>query len=326
MFTKAFRVFFVSLAILAGSLSAFSFDRSGILDMHYGPNLSLTAMGNSPIIWGEWLPQLITAVDFSWIEPLGDSLPYGEGVNVNAAFLRMQAGLELSPFYENFSFGMGLRPFSINPQIGLNFVYSNLVYFDSNIEMAMAGSSSAKQKGSIAQNWNTKYIFDNIYGDEDIDFDFSQSFTMGANLDYRSKTGLMVGVYFNFILVDITTGFDGKSYDYQRNMPVFSRDYLLELCLFGRYPLSQTLIFLYEIDFYKSGVSKSGNTIHKESLHYGKVLSGLEYAWGNRNKHRFTLTPGFFMRGKSRFYDGNVGQQFIIQLQYSCQFGLFSYF
>lgn len=326
MFAKTFRVFLLTLALCLGNLQAFSYDKAGLQGLYFGPNLSWTTMGNSGILWGQWFPQLTTAADFNWVEPLGDALPYGEKLDPKSNFLRFQAGLELSPFYENVSIGLGISPFPIRSQISFRFLYDHLVYFGSNIEMAMVSSSNDGKNGSIAENWKTKYILDNIYGEDDSSIDFSQTFTIGLDVDYLSLSGMMVGVHFNFILVDISTDFDGKSYDYQRNMPIFSRDYLLELSAYGIFPLFSCFNLVYEFDFLKSGLLKKGNTIKKESLSYGKLLVGGEFGWGQSKKHRLTITPGFFARGKERFYDGSIGEQFIIQVQYRRQFGFFDFF
>lgn len=326
MFMKTFRILVITVAFFISALQAYSFDKVGVLGLHFGPNLNWTSAANTGIVWGQWLPQITTAVDFNWIEPLGDALPYGEDLDPKAAYLRFQAGLELSPFYENVTMGMGITPFPIRPQISFRFQYDHLVYFNTNVEMVMASSAEDKGNQNIAETWDTQYILENIFEKDEASLDFAQSFTFGLDLDYISRTGMMVGFHFNFALIDITTDFEGKSYDYRRNIPVFSRDYLFELNLYGRFPLLNSLSLLYEMDFYKTGISRSGKNINKESLSYGKILAGGEFAWGESKKHRLTLTPGFFARGKSRFYDGNLGQQFIIQIEYHRTFGIFDFF
>ncbi len=320
MLRKWFRTL-ACVAAFAASASALSYDQTGLFGMRYGPNCTATLLGNTPFVTGQWLPQAMGAINYNWLEPMGESLPYGTPIDVRAAFLRMQAGLELSPFYEDITLGLGIRPFPINPQVEFRFVYSNLIYFNTNVEMAMSVENEAEV--SIAENWNSKYILDNLYDGRWQTIDYAQSFTFGADLDYLTAGGLLFGVSFNFVLVDIETNYDGKSYDYQRNMPIFSRDYILETSLYGHYPINEHWAVLYLIEGYRSGVSKSSKgNILKESLTYAKALAGGVYSW-NEGKQRVTVAPGVFARSKKRFYNGSIAQQFIIQLQYQYRFGFF---
>lgn len=318
MFKRVVQILALTLAF-AGSAGALQYDQTGLFGMRYGPNCTFTLFGNTPFIWGQWLPQTVAAFDLNWIEPLGESLPYGQKLDGRAAFLRMIAGLEVSPFYEDLSLGLGIRPLPINPQIEFRFIYDNLVYFNTNVEMAMSGGS--ERQATIAENWNTKYIFDNLWDGPWDDLDYLQSFTFGADLDYLSKSGMLLGLGLNFVLVDIRTGYDGKSYDYQRNMPIFSRDYIIEASAYWHYPIDESWAFLYTVEGFKSGVSRNGHNVLKESLVYAKALAGVVYSFDDGSQ-RITVTPGVFGRSKDRFYNGSIGQQFIIQLQYQCRFGL----
>lgn len=313
---------FVAVIAFNVYASALSYDQSGMFGMHYGPNTTVTVLGNTPFVWGQWLPQTIVAFDLNWLEPLGETLPYGEKLDERAAFLRMIAGIELSPVYEDFSLGLGIRPLPINPQIEVRFVYSNLLYYNTNVEMAMTDQMG--KSTSIAETWNARYILDNLYDGCWKNIDYMQSFTFGADFDYLAKSGMLWGAGFNFVLVDIETDYDGKSYDYQRNMPVFSRDYLMEVSLYGHFPITDNWAVLYTLDAYKSGISRNGNNVLKESLTYVKALAGAVFSW-NEGNQRVTVTPGVFGRGKKRFYNGSVAQQFIIQVQYQYRFGFFDF-
>ena len=54
--------------LLAAVLLAFAFslgdgfDQSAQFGLRYGPNLSWGIMGNTPFVWGQWLPQLTADV------------------------------------------------------------------------------------------------------------------------------------------------------------------------------------------------------------------------------------------------------------------------
>ena len=49
----------VGLAALLFASSVFAdiFDMNGLYRLQYGPNLSYTLSGNSPLVWGQWLSQ-----------------------------------------------------------------------------------------------------------------------------------------------------------------------------------------------------------------------------------------------------------------------------
>lgn len=308
LFRKLSGVLAVSVALAAAAPS----DPDGLFGLYYGPNFAWGVMGNTPLFWGQWFPQTVSSFSLDWIEPLGDELPYGQPLPANAAFLRMLMNFELSPYYESFSLGLGFRPFHVNPQIELKFFYTNLVYFNSNTEMALTSSGG---DASIANTWRADYIFDHLWEGEWNDIDYSQSFTFGAYFDFLSKTGISIGGHFNFILVDIDTDLDGKSYDYQRNMPIFSRDYIFELSFYGHYPIGQNWALMYYCDMYKSGIARSGGSVTKESLAYGIVKAGPQFSWSER-RQQLTLLGGFYARSKDRFYDGDLAEQFIVQVQF----------
>lgn len=308
--------------LLAALASALPFDRAGLFGMRYGPNFSWTTMGNSPIIFGEWLPQASTSLDLNWLEPLSDNLSYGTPLDLDAAFLRMLASVEISPFYETFSLGLGIRPFHMNPQVELQFTYENLLYFNTNVEMALTNNETEEK---IAKTWNADYVLDNLYDGSRWVFDYMQTFSIGANIDYISASGWLIGLHFNYVLIDIRTNYDGKSYDFRRNMPVFSRDFILELSCYEHISFTPNWSAFGQVDFYRSGLSKKGSSITKEPLSYLKVFLGPEFSF-NEGRDRLTISPGYFFRTQKKHYDGSIAEQWIVQIQYQHRFKVWTLF
>ena len=314
-FKKLLGLFLVFFTCNVASF-ADGFNENANFAYRYGPNLSWSVMGNTPFVWGQWLPQATGMLHYAWLEPL-DELPYGERLEPNPSYLRMDAAVEVSPFYSGYLAGLGLRPFKTNPQVELNVVYESYLFLGSNLEMVTA---EVEGEGRIAESWNADYIVDNIYKDKAA-FDYIQLIDMAISLSYSLPKGSVLGLKFHYILSDISTDFDGKSYDYRRNIPVFSRDFLLVLDTYGRLPLTKHFAALFESNFYKTGVLRDGNTVQKESLGYGKAMLGAHFFWDD-GKQNIILEVGGWKRTEERFYNGSFAQQFLVQLEYQ---GYFSF-
>lgn len=310
--------FFLSVLLCSwGSSFGGNFDHSSFFGFRYGPNLSWSLMGNTPFVWGQWLPQMEGLLDYVWLEPIGP-LNYGEKVGHMPTYFKMAASLEVSPFYGGYRAGLGLRPFKTNPQVEVGFLYESFLYFKSNIEMVNA---DVEGKGRIAETWNADYVVDNVWTDDAADFDYAQLFDISANMEYFFPKGSVLGVSFHYILSDVGTDFDGKSYDYKRNIPVFSRDFLIEVASYGCVPLNSHWSVAYESTYYKTGNLRSKNTVQKESLSYGDFMIGPHFSWDDGFQN-VTLELGMWKRPKERFYDGSLAQQFLVQLEYK---GYFSF-
>ena len=163
-------------------------------------------------------------------------------------------------------------------------------------------------------------MVDNLYG-EDAAFDYTQLIDMSVSLSYSLPMGSILGVKFHYILSDVSTDFDGKSYDYRRNIPVFSRDFVLVLDTYGRIPINDHFAALFESNYYKTGFLREKNTVQKESLGYGKAMLGVHFFWDNCLQN-LILEVGGWNRTEKRFYDGSLAQQFLVQLEYQ---GYFSF-
>lgn len=311
------KIFLLSLLSLAGFSIGDGFDQSAFFGFRYGPNLSWSLMGNTPVVWGQWLPQLAGKVDYTWLEPI-DMLNYGEELGRNPTYLKMIASLETTPFYGGYKVGLGLRPFKTNPQLEVDFVYESYLYYKSNLEMV---NSDVAGEGRIAETWNADYVVDNVWTDKSSGYDYAQLFDISADIAFSFPRGSILGGNVHYILSDIGTDFDGKSYDYKRNIPVFSRDFILEFATYGCMPINLNWAVVFESSYYKTGYLRSGNTVQKESLSYGQFMIGPHLSWygGFQN---VTLEVGMWDRPKSRFYNGSISQQIIVQLEYQ---GYFSF-
>src|SRR5574344_539923 len=305
----------LEFALSSSPVFAANEELNSLLGMKYGPNLSYILAGNTPVVWGPWLPQAYARVAYDWIEPLY-GLNYGQTLEPNAAFMRFSATAELSPFYGGFTLGLGFRPFRANPQVETKFVYENYTYFKSNVEMTLADSSGTD---NIADTWNADHITDDLYNNSAVDF--MQDFSFQLNLDYSFGQGGLLGIGLHYTLVDINTQYDGKSYDYVRNMPVFSRDIIFDFLLYGYFPLTERWAASASFSQSTTGYSRSSDgTYLKESVGYAKTMLGPSFNW-NKGADRITLLGGFWTRDKERHYDGSFAQEFLVHLQYQGSFG-----
>ncbi|MCF0224006.1 MAG: hypothetical protein HUK20_07035 [Fibrobacter sp.] len=283
---------------------------------HYGPNLSWSFSGNTPFVWGEWLPQANASLHYTWLEPL-DCLKYGEKLERNSAYWRMDGAVEIAPFYGGYLAGLGIRPFRSNLQVEFNITYESYLYFKSNLEMVTA---DVEGEGRIAETWNADYIVDNVFG-EDAKFDYAQLVDINAVLSYSFPGGSILGISSHYILSDVSTDYNGKSYDFKRNIPVFSRDFLVEFENFGSISLNDNFEMLYETTYYRTGYLRSEHTVQKEALSYGKMMVGGHFSW-NDGLQNVTFEIGAWKRFKDRFYDGKLSQRFLMELNYE---GFFSF-
>lgn len=311
------KILALSMAFSASLSAADGFDQGAQNGFRYGPNLSWEVMGNTPFVWGQWLPQLVGGLHYTWLEPL-DELDYGNFLGRNPTYLKMEAAVEVEPFYAGYQAGLGLRPFRTNPQVEINFLYESFFYFKSNLEMVTADVQGG---GRIAETWNADYITDNVWKSDAADLDYVQLFDMGISLEYMFKGLSVIGINVHYILSDVSTDFDGKSYDYKRNIPVFSRDFLLELGTYGRLVFNENWAAIFETTYYRTGYLRNGSTVEKESLGYGLIKAGPHFSWDDGFRS-ITLEVGGWKRPKARFYDGSLSQQFLVQLEYQ---GYFSF-
>ena len=234
----------------------------------------------------------------------------------NPTFLKMEGAIEVSPFYAGYQVGFGLRPFKTNPQVEVSATYESFFYLMSNLEMV---TSDVLGEGRIAESWDADYIVDHAYDSKG--FDYAQLFDVAVKIEYFFPKSALLGLNMHYILTDISTDFSGKSYDYKLNMPVFSRDFILDFEFFGQIPITNYVAALVETSLFSTGFLRDGDVVEKESLKYMMVKLGPHISL-REGLHSITLELGFWKRLKDSFYDGDLSQQFMVQLQYQ---GYFSF-
>lgn len=309
-----FKSFLLSMALLTAGAGANGYDDLAQNGLRYGPNLSASFTGNTPFVWGQWLPQAVGEVHYTWLEPMGE-LMYGDKLGREASYWRLDAALELTPFTGGYKLGLGLRPVNSRWQFEVNATYESYLYFRSNVQMVTA---EVEGSGEIARTWNADHITDNVWSDS-AKWDYSQLMDFCVHFGYMFEKGSNIGLNIHYILTDVSTDFDGKSYDYKLNMPVFSRDFLIITECFGRIPFTEHFAAVFETDYYRTGNLRSDNTVQKESLGYGKMLVGPHLSW-NDGLQNLTLKLGGWRRIGKSYYNGSLSQQFLVQLEYQGYF------
>jgi hypothetical protein len=285
----------------------------------FGPQLQWGALASSGLNpRGAWMPQGNIRFHFDWLEPL-DETPYHTPLLASDRFLRFSGNAELSPLYGLFGVAIGAAPLPLRAlQVEFRLSYTNLIYFDSNVEMPLSDGS-----GKIQNTWNAGYIFDHLHDRSS----FGQIQNFAFRVEISSQLSWMrFWAFGQFSLVDVKSSFfgsqfSGKSFDYKHNIPVFSRDHLWQAGWNGTFLMSPFLDWNLAVDFYRTG-----KTIHtdnpkffdKEPLGYVKLLTGPEFTWqSDKVRHKLLLRPGVWVRfkGNGDFGD-SLTDRIIMELRY----------
>ncbi len=304
------------VALLAATMASVAWADGGEYraPLRYGPNLRHQFLADAPLYWGTWVPRSEARLDFSWIEPLGAS-PYGGLLPDSARYLRLQGATAISPYYASFQTALGFALFKANPRVELRLQYTNQLYAGSNVEMAMGSSDK-----SIAETWNADYIYDQFY--ENSYTDQMQSFGFSADFSYYAEALELLGSL-RYTLLDVSADFDGKSYDYARSLPVYSRDFVFEASLFAGYAWSEHLDWTADVSYTTTGYLRdaASGSYSREPLGYVKALLGPSWNW-NEGRSRLSLSAGGWHRTKLSAYDGPVIEQALVQALYTYQWNL----
>jgi hypothetical protein len=299
------RQFFLILALFC---AGFAFDTPYLV---LGPNIEYGVFGAAAPagLRGAFVPQANTNIDFSWIEPLGED-GYGVWKPNKTNYIRFTAGAELSPFYGTVRAGIGFAP--LPPPFAIlefRFVYANENLFWSDVEMPMS-SNELRQINDI---WSAKYIFDNFY--DRSSYSQIQSYDVQLCGKYMSKY-FDIFFRFHFTLIDITSDYEEKSFDYMRSIPLYSRDYVVAEELSFAYHFSKNFSWSSEIlAMFSSRWSPLEISI-KEPLSYYIVSTGP--LWGfNDGRSYLSINPGFFTRGNySDVFEDSIKDRVILSIQY----------
>jgi len=283
----------------------------------FGPNIEYGVQGAAAPAGfrGAFVPQANTNLDFSWIELLGaDS--YGGWKSNKTNYMRFMAGAELSPFYGTLRMGLGFAPFPPPFAIlELRFVYSNENLFWSDVEMPLKPWD--QDLPPVQEAWNAKYMFAQFYGDSK--YSQIQSYDMQLGGRYTSRV-FELFFLFHFALIDITSDYENKSFDYMRGIPLYSRDYVVAEEFSAIYNISRN--FSWGVDY---SVLFSGRQFtfyspfkdyDKEPLYYIKLSSGPLWRFEGGRSY-ISFNPGFFTRsGKGNDFSDPINEKILLSIQY----------
>jgi hypothetical protein len=278
-----------------------------------GPNIEYRFSGAAAPIdaSGAFVPQANASFDFSWLEPLGAD-GYGSWKPNKTNYIRFLAGAELSPFYGTVKAGIGFAP--LPPPFAFLewcFIYTNENLFWSDVEMPM----KPEEQPNINDAWDAGYIFDRFYKNssysqiQSFDFQFGGKYSL-QRLDFSFQT--------HFTIIDITSDYDKKSFDYMRGIPLFSRDYVIAQELSFAYLFDKN--FSWNTDFIGMSSGKRMTlpfkSYDKEPLFYFLASTGLARIFNNGNSS-FSISPGFFMRGnQDGFIKDSMWERIVLSINY----------
>lgn len=303
------RQFFLIFALFCSAYA------SNVPDLALGPNVEYGAYGAAAPAYfkGGFIPRLNTNVDFSWIEPLGAD-GYGTWVSNETNYIKFMVGAELSPFYGAVRAGIGIaplpHPFSV---LELSFVYSNENLFWSDVEMPMKSGEPLL----ISDAWDARYIFDKFY--KNSSYSQVQSYDVRLGGRYVSQV-LRFSSLLHFMLVDITSDYDRKSFDYMLGIPLFSRDYVLAeefsvIYNFGR-NFSWNAEFTAMLSGRQFNIYTPLKDYGKEQLSYYIISTGPLLRF-NGGRSYLSVSPGFFMRNsKDNVIEDSLKEKILLSIQY----------
>jgi len=283
-----------------------------------GPNIEYGMLGvAAPANFrGAFVPQFNANFGFSWFEPLG-SETYGTWQPNKTRYIRFLGGAELSPFYGTVRAGMGFAPlpypFSI---LELRFIYANENLFFSDVEMAMNPDVKKAMKNVeeplIKKTWNAGYIFDSFYNNSS--YSQIQSFNTQLGGTYFGSQ-IDISLYLQFTLIDITSDYDNKSFDYMRGIPLYSRDYVTKIDFDFRNRFNEKFAWDLGVFGIFSGRQITGE-YDKEPLSYYIVLTGPLWIL-NEGRSYISLNFGSFIRKvrKDSFGD-SVADKILLSAEY----------
>jgi len=283
--------------------------------MTLGPNVEYDASGAAAPMYfkGAFVPQLNTGVSFSWLEPLGAD-GYGTWIPNKTNFLRFMVGGEVSPFYGTVRVGIGVAP--LPPPFAtleLSFLYSNENLFWSDVEMPMKPGESPL----INDVWNARYIFDKFY--KNSSYSQVQSYDVRLSGRYTSQF-LYISFLFHFALIDISSDYDKKSFDYMLGIPLFSRDYILGEELSVIYNIGKCFSWNTEFTAMLSGRQFSFyapfKAYAKEPLSYYIISTGPLWRFSG-GRSWLSVNPGLFIRSnKDDVFDDSLKEKILLSIQY----------
>jgi len=297
------------------ALFCISFAHNAASPLVLGPNIEYGISGAAAPIGfrGAFVPQANANFDFSWIEFLGAD-GYGVWKPNKTNYLRFMAGAELSPFYGTIRMGLGFAPlpppFAI---LELRFVYSNENLLWSDVEMPR----KPDEQPMVENIWNAKYMFDQFYSKSK--YSQIQSYDTQLGGRYTSRV-FELFFRFHFALIDITSDYNDKSFDYMRGIPLYSRDYVVAEEFSAVYNIGSNFSWGLDFSLMFSGRQFKFYSPFKaydnEPLSYSLLSSGPLWRFSGSRSY-ISFSPGFFTRsGKDNVFLDSFKERIILSIQY----------
>lgn len=281
----------------------------------YGPNVGHGLLMEGALPGGVQPPLHDYRFSFAWVEPL-TTRPYYSKVGMLEQYFSFRFELLMSSFYGQMSAGLGLRAL---PFLEFGVAFRHMQYLGSNLEMGIDESTTPGI--SPSESWRGDYILDNAYNK--LDFDYLQGFELIARLSFAYRYYYWeTRAVFGF--VDVESSQDGKSYDYHYRIPVFSRDYLINVVSDLAFPLHSTVWDLYlEGEYMQEGWYLGDED--KDPLWEVRMRGGFMWHIGGRKRrHSLLWDTGYVLRD-SEFNPENWYDAVVMRLnwQYNHLFSVF---
>jgi hypothetical protein len=271
-------------------------DYDAIWPRYWGPQLHQGVFSEGGVSDNFIFPRLNYTVALDWYSVLnlyrcGDGCVNTQNLNdPNATYLRFMTRMDVSPLYIKGHAGLGVK---FLPYLELMMVYSNMVYFGSNVELPLGGIHSGEQLDDV---WSRKEIFARLYERKSIDV--VQNFQFRYHF-YRHSPSLLMDFIISHTLSDVKTALMNRSYDYSLNLPIARKDHILESTARLLMPLPRNnMKVLFAADYITTGFLKGMFKSYTDaSIQLLSLRSGvLWYPDGLQGNHYWALVGGVRVR------------------------------
>jgi hypothetical protein len=171
----------------------------------------------------------------------------------------------------------------------------------------------------VQEVWNAKHIFKQFYGNSS--YSQIQSYDVQLGGRYTSRN-LELFFLFHFALIDITSDYEKKSFDYMRGIPLYSRDYVVAEEFSAIYNIDRNFSWCLDFSLMYSGRQfkfySPFKAYDKEPLFYFLLSSGPLWKLGDGRSY-ISFSPGFFTRGggsKGSTFSDSIKERIILSIQY----------
>lgn len=256
---------------------------------NYGPNIGHSVTASTPLSSQATIANASYSFNYSWIDPLKDKTYYS-AVHSKDPYWSWRLNLEVSPYYGQFVTELGLRAF---PFLELGFAFRHMHYFASNVEMGMP-QKEGHEELDVTNTWRGSYIYENIHIDPQPDYIHSFDLIARLNFSYEKFDWITKGI---FSYVDINEHFTYKSFDYYYMIPMYSRDFMVDIISDLIVPVGNTRWETYvEAELVNEGVFFYDEN-NKEALREFRLrFGGLYHVDQGKQMHSVIFDAGLLFR------------------------------